>query len=130
MFILSQLFESNDLMALSQRLSSLRQSLDLLNHVSDYSERMMQLDGLRNRLEALASPSLVSAISSSDTAKTAAMVQVLVSVQDGVSTAVFTVLLSIFSRFLPIWTDSINYYSITPNADVGSFFINGKNCAL
>jgi hypothetical protein len=63
-------------MALSQRLNSLRQSLDLLNHVSDYGERMMQLDGLRNRLEALASPSLVSAISTGDAAKTTVMVQV------------------------------------------------------
>lgn len=63
-------------MALSQRLNSLRQSLDLLNHVSDYGERMMQLDGLRNRLEALTSPSLVSAISTGDAAKTTIMVQV------------------------------------------------------
>lgn len=54
------------------------QSLDLLNHVSDYGERMMQLDGLRNRLEALASPSLVSAISGADAVKTAVMVQVLI----------------------------------------------------
>lgn len=63
-------------MALSQRLNSLKQSLDLLNHVSDYSERMMQLDALRNRLEALASPHLVSAISSGDASKTTTMVQV------------------------------------------------------
>lgn len=76
MISIFQLFESNDLMALSQRLSSLRQSLDLLNHVSDYGERMMQLDGFRNRLEALASPYLVSAISSGDTVKTTVMVQV------------------------------------------------------
>ena len=64
-------------MALSQRINSLRQSLDLLHHVSDYGHRMMQLDGLRNRLEALASPTLVSAISSGDAAKTTVMVQVL-----------------------------------------------------
>ena len=63
-------------MALSQRLNSLRQSLDLLSHVSDYGERMLQLDGLRNRLEALASPYLVSAISTGDAAKTENMVQV------------------------------------------------------
>ena len=63
-------------MALSQRLNSLRQSLDLLNHVSDYDERMQQLDGLRNRLEALSSPYLVSAISAGDTSKTTTMVQV------------------------------------------------------
>ncbi|KAI9565512.1 Conserved oligomeric Golgi complex subunit 7 [Daphnia sinensis] len=73
---IEELFESNDLMAISLRLNSLMQSLDLLNHVSDYGERMMQLDGLRNRLEALASPSVVSAISGGDAAKTATMVQV------------------------------------------------------
>ncbi|XP_032779470.1 conserved oligomeric Golgi complex subunit 7 [Daphnia magna] len=73
---IEELFESNDLMALSLRLSSLMQSLDLLNHVSDYGERMMQLDGLRNRLEALASPLVVSAISGGDAVKTAVMVQV------------------------------------------------------
>jgi len=64
-------------MALSQRLNSLRQSLDLLSHVSDYGERMLQLDGLRNRLEALASPYLVTAISTGDAVKTANMVQVI-----------------------------------------------------
>ena len=74
--VLSKLFESNDLMAISQRLDSLRQSLDLLSHVNDYSDRLLQLDGLRNRLEALASPYLVSAISVGDIAKTANMVQV------------------------------------------------------
>lgn len=63
-------------MALSQRLSSLRQSLDLLGHVSDYGERMLQLDGLRNRLEAMASPHLVASISSGDADKTILMVQV------------------------------------------------------
>lgn len=67
-------------MALSLRLSSLMQSLDLLNHVSDYGERMMQLDGLRNRLEALASPLVVSAISGGDAVKTAVMVQVSICV--------------------------------------------------
>ena len=71
-----QLFESNDLVALSNRLNSLRQSLDLLSHVSDYGERMMQLDGLRNRLEAMASPHLVAAISAGDADKTLLMVQV------------------------------------------------------
>lgn len=64
-------------MAISKHINSLRQSLDLLNHVSDYNERMMQLDGLRNRLEALASPHLVTAISAGDINKTTTMVQVL-----------------------------------------------------
>lgn len=63
-------------MVISQRLSSLRQSLDLLSHVSDYGERMLLLDGFRNRLEALASPELVSALSASDPVKTTTMVQV------------------------------------------------------
>ena len=71
-----KLFESNDLTAISQRLDSLRQSLDLLSHVSDYGDRLLQLDGLRNRLEALASPYLVSAISAGDAEKTSRMVQV------------------------------------------------------
>ena len=44
--------------------------------MNDYSDRLLQLDSLRNRLEALASPYLVSAISAGDTAKTANMVQV------------------------------------------------------
>jgi len=73
---IEELFESNNLVAISQRLESLRQSLDLLSHVNDYSDRLLQLDSLRNRLEALASPYLVSAISAGDTAKTANMVQV------------------------------------------------------
>lgn len=63
-------------MAISQRLSSLRQSLDLLSHVNDYGERMLLLDGFRNRLEALASPELVSALSVNDPSITTKMVQV------------------------------------------------------
>jgi conserved oligomeric Golgi complex subunit 7 len=71
-----QLFESADLLALSQRLNSLKQSLDLLSHVTDYSDRLLQLDGLRNRLEALASPHLVAAVSANDAAKAKNLVQV------------------------------------------------------
>ena len=63
-------------MALSVRLCSLKQSLDLLSHVNDYSDRLLQLEGLRNRLEALASPDLVAAISIGDAVKAAALVQV------------------------------------------------------
>lgn len=74
---IEELFESNDLMAISQRLSSLRQSLDLLSHVNDYGERMLLLDGFRNRLEALASPELVSALSANDPTRATKMVQVI-----------------------------------------------------
>lgn len=89
-------------MALSERLNNLRQSLDLLGHVSDYSERMLQLDGLRNRLEAMASPQLVAAISGGDADKTVFMVQV--------NTALIQALLHWFPvnipkfRCSPIWT--------------------------
>lgn len=73
---IEELFESADMVALSQRLSSLKQSLDLLSHVSDYNDRLLQLDGLRNNLEAMASPHLVKAIQDSDTAQASTMVQV------------------------------------------------------
>ena len=55
---------------MENKLSALHASLSLLTHVSDYDERLQKLEGLRNRLEALASPELVKALSAHNTGMT------------------------------------------------------------
>lgn len=47
----------------------MQQSLKLLVNVADYEDRKLQLEGLKNRLEAIASPSIVQAFSSCNTGK-------------------------------------------------------------
>ncbi len=39
----------------------MQQSLSILSSTEDYEEKKMQLEGLKNRLEALVSPSIVKA---------------------------------------------------------------------
>lgn len=44
----------------------MQQSLKLLVNVSDYEDRKLQLEGLKNRLEAIASPAIVQAFTSTN----------------------------------------------------------------
>lgn len=61
---LCQVFESGDIESMSSRLTKMQLSLDALTSVPDYEERRLQLEGLKNRLEAIASPRLVQAFTS------------------------------------------------------------------
>jgi hypothetical protein len=45
----------------------MQRSLQLLVNVGDYEDRKLQLEGLKNRLEAIASPAIVQAFTSSNT---------------------------------------------------------------
>lgn len=45
----------------------MQQSLKLLVNVADYEDRKIQLEGLKNRLEALVSPSVVQAFTTNNT---------------------------------------------------------------
>lgn len=58
------MFESNNIEQIAGKLVSMQQSLSILVSVSDYEERKLQLEGLKNRLEAIASPHLVQAFTS------------------------------------------------------------------
>lgn len=59
--MLQQAFESGDIEAISNKLFSMQKSLAMLANVVDYEDKKLQLEGLKNRLEAIASPRLVHA---------------------------------------------------------------------
>ncbi|XP_063222292.1 conserved oligomeric Golgi complex subunit 7 isoform X2 [Bacillus rossius redtenbacheri] len=58
---LEEVFESGDIESIARKLTSMQQSLQILASVPDYEDRKLQLEGLKNRLEAMASPLLVQA---------------------------------------------------------------------
>ena len=64
-----QVFESGDIESIAAKLVSMQQSLRILANVPDYEDRKLQLEGLKNRLEAMASPRLVQAFTSSSVGK-------------------------------------------------------------
>lgn len=57
-------FDTGDIDTITSKLVSMQQSLNVLSNVSDYENKKMQLEGLKNRLEALASPLMVQAFTS------------------------------------------------------------------
>ena len=61
---LEEVFESGDIESMSSRLTKMQLSLGALLSVPDYEDRRLQLEGLKNRLEAIASPRLVQAFTS------------------------------------------------------------------
>jgi cell division FtsZ-interacting protein ZapD len=61
-----QKFERGDLDGAATTLESMQQSLRILAHVPDIEDKRLQLEGLKNRLEAAASPLLVQAFTSAD----------------------------------------------------------------
>ncbi|XP_048587068.1 conserved oligomeric Golgi complex subunit 7 isoform X2 [Nematostella vectensis] len=56
-----KVFESGDIIAISDKLVGMHKSLNVLQDVPDYAERRRMLEGLKNRLEALLSPKIVAA---------------------------------------------------------------------
>lgn len=68
-FFCFQIFESGDIESISAKLVSMQQSLRILANVPDYEDRKLQLEGLKNRLEAMTSPLLVQAFTSSSVGK-------------------------------------------------------------
>ncbi len=61
--------DGGDLVLIADKLCGIQSSLKILSHVPDYDERVMHVEGLKNRLEALASPQLVAAFNSGDAGK-------------------------------------------------------------
>lgn len=59
-------FERNDLMSVCEKLVSLQKSLVAQEKLTGHAERVSQVEDFKNRLEALASPSVVQAFSMSD----------------------------------------------------------------
>ncbi|XP_065588739.1 conserved oligomeric Golgi complex subunit 7 isoform X1 [Cyrtonyx montezumae] len=65
-------FKTQDVSAISAKLTSMQSSLAMLVDTPDYSEKCVHLEALKNRLEAMASPQIVAAFNSQsvDQAKT------------------------------------------------------------
>lgn len=64
---LEEVFDSKNIESISSKLLGMQQSLKLLINVADYEDRKLQFEGLKNRLEAIASPDIVQAFTSSNT---------------------------------------------------------------
>ena len=59
---IDQLFEEQDMGAISLKLSEMRDALTALTNLPDYEARCDRLNNLSNRLEAMLSPKLISAL--------------------------------------------------------------------
>lgn len=64
---LEEVFDSKNIEHIAAKLQGMQQSLKLLVNVSDYEDRKLQLEGLKNRLEAIASPAIVQSFTSTNT---------------------------------------------------------------
>lgn len=64
---LEELFDSKNVEGIAAKLLAMQQSLKLLVNIADYEDRKLQLAELKNRLEAIASPSVVLAFTTSNT---------------------------------------------------------------
>ncbi|KAG8232847.1 hypothetical protein J437_LFUL012651, partial [Ladona fulva] len=73
---LEEVFESGDMEKIASKLVSMQQSLNILAHAPDSEDRKLQLEELKNRLEALASPPLVQALTSSSLEDTRRFVRI------------------------------------------------------
>lgn len=61
MFFVGQSFDSGNLEEITSKLVSMQLSLNVLSNTDDYEDKKMQLEGLKNRLEAKVSPLIVKA---------------------------------------------------------------------
>ncbi|XP_066586605.1 conserved oligomeric Golgi complex subunit 7 [Prorops nasuta] len=61
-----EVFESGDTQAIANKLFGMQKSLAMLVNVVDYEDKKMQLEGLKNRLEAITSPKLVQAFTAAN----------------------------------------------------------------
>ncbi|XP_072536239.1 conserved oligomeric Golgi complex subunit 7 [Salminus brasiliensis] len=68
---IEETFKTQDVAGISSKLAAMQSSLAMLVDTPDYSEKCVQLEALKNRLEALASPQIVSTFNtlSTDQAK-------------------------------------------------------------
>lgn len=66
---LEDLFERNDITNICEKLNALQKSLLAQSGLSGQQEREFQVDGFKNRLEALASPAVVQSFMSNDIGK-------------------------------------------------------------
>ncbi|KAF7991452.1 hypothetical protein HCN44_008764 [Aphidius gifuensis] len=58
---IEELFETDDIENIAVKICSMQKSLSMLSNAIDYEDKKMQLDGFKNRLEAVISPKIVHA---------------------------------------------------------------------
>ncbi|KAI4458067.1 conserved oligomeric golgi complex component 7 [Holotrichia oblita] len=63
---LEEMFDSKNIESICAKLVSMQQSLKLLVNIHDYEDRKLQLEGLKNRLEAIVSPLIVQAFTTNN----------------------------------------------------------------
>ncbi|XP_039281802.1 conserved oligomeric Golgi complex subunit 7 isoform X2 [Nilaparvata lugens] len=73
---IEEVFESKNVEKIAGKLVSMQQSLNILANSTDYEDRKMQLEGLKNRLEAIASPQLVQAFTAGHIEESRALVSI------------------------------------------------------
>lgn len=77
---LEEIFDSKNIETISSKILGMQNSLKLLVNVSDYEDRKLQLEGLKNRLEAIASPVIVQAFTSFNTEQSLKFVRIFSSI--------------------------------------------------
>ncbi|XP_015590425.1 conserved oligomeric Golgi complex subunit 7 isoform X2 [Cephus cinctus] len=71
-----EVFESGDIEKIAVKLFSMQKSLSMLANVLDFEDKKLQLEGLKNRLEAMASPHLVQAFTAANLEKSKVYVNI------------------------------------------------------
>ncbi|CAF1091088.1 unnamed protein product [Didymodactylos carnosus] len=74
-------FESKDTVQIATKLIAMQQSLKILTDVPDYTDRVQKLEKLKNRLEALISPTVVASFNSQDVEVARSFAQVFQSME-------------------------------------------------
>ncbi|GAA6087456.1 conserved oligomeric Golgi complex subunit 7 [Tachysurus ichikawai] len=73
---IEETFKTQDVAVISSKLAAMQNSLAMLVDTPDYSEKCVQLEALKNRLEALASPQIVSTFNTHSTEQAKLFVKV------------------------------------------------------
>ena len=63
---IDDIFETKDTVQIATKLIAMQQSLKILTDVPDYADRVHRLETLKNRLEALMSPTVIAAFNTQD----------------------------------------------------------------
>lgn len=63
------MFDSKNIDTISAKILGMQQSLKLLQNAPDFEDRRLQLEGLKNRLEAIASPAIVHSFTTNNMGK-------------------------------------------------------------
>lgn len=66
---MEELFDTKNISGIASKLVNMQQSLKLLVNVHDYEDHKLQLEGLKNRLEAIASPLILQAFTTNNAGK-------------------------------------------------------------